>query len=56
MDLPNRAADGGSLVTITEDGEVYNPLFRFLSRYVFGYAATMDSFLARLAKSLGEKK
>ena len=41
-------AAGGSLVTITEDGEVYNPFFRFMSRFVFGYQATLDEFVKNL--------
>jgi uncharacterized protein YndB with AHSA1/START domain len=39
---------GGSEVTITEDGEVYNPFFRFMSRFVFGYYATLDAFVKNL--------
>jgi len=39
----------GSHVTITERGEIYNPLFRFISRYVMGYTATMQSVLKGLA-------
>jgi uncharacterized protein YndB with AHSA1/START domain len=35
----------GSRLTITERGEVYNPIFRFMSRFVFGHTATMESFL-----------
>ena len=38
----------GSDVTITEDGEVYNPFFRFMSRFVFGYYATLDAFVKNL--------
>ena len=41
-------APGGSLVTITEDGEVYNPFFRFMSRFVFGHTATLDEFVKNL--------
>jgi hypothetical protein len=41
-------APGGSDLTITEDGEVYNPIFRFMSRFVFGHYATMDAFLRNL--------
>ena len=41
-------APGGSAVTITEDGEVYNPIFRFMSRFVFGYYATLDEFVGTL--------
>ena len=41
-------AAGGSAVTITEDGEVYNPVFRFMSRFVFGHYATLDEFVKNL--------
>lgn len=41
-------AAGGSSLTITEDGEVYNPFFRFMSRFVFGHTATLDEFVANL--------
>jgi uncharacterized protein YndB with AHSA1/START domain len=46
--------DGGSVVTITEDGEIRNPLFRFLARFVFGYTSTMDGYLKALGKKHGE--
>jgi len=36
----------GSRLTITERGEIYNLIFRALARYVIGYTATMDSYLA----------
>ena len=35
-------------LTITEHGEVFDPLFRFMSRFVFGYTATMERVLTRL--------
>lgn len=38
-------AEGGTRLTITEDGEVYNPLFRFMSRFVFGHHATIEQYL-----------
>jgi hypothetical protein len=38
-------AAGASILTITEDGEVSNPFFRFMSRFVFGHAATLEEFL-----------
>jgi Polyketide cyclase / dehydrase and lipid transport len=41
-------AGGGSDLTITEDGEVYNVIFRFMARFVFGYHATMDAYLRGL--------
>ena len=47
-------ADGtGSRITITENGEVYNPLFRFVSKYVMGHTSTIDKYLADLAARLG---
>jgi len=46
--------NGGTRVTITEDGEVSNVLFRFMSRYVFGMASTIDTYLRSLAKHFGE--
>jgi hypothetical protein len=41
-------AGPGSEVTITEDGEVYNPIFRFMSRFVFGHDATLKEFVSHL--------
>jgi len=43
---------GGTKLTITENGEVYNPLFRFMSRFVFGHTATIEKYLADLEKHL----
>lgn len=48
------AENGGTRVTITEDGEVSNVLFRFMSRYIFGHTATLDTYLTSLAKRFGE--
>ena len=42
----------GSTLTITEDGEIYNPLFRVMSRFVFGYESTMAAYLAAAGKRL----
>ena len=35
-------------VTITERGEIYNPVFRALARFVFGYTGSMDAYLSDL--------
>ena len=43
----------GSELTIMEDGVVYNPVFRFMSRFVFGYYGTMDAFIANLHQRAG---
>ena len=42
----------GSTLRITERGEVYNPIFRFMARFVFGHERTMATFLADLERGL----
>jgi uncharacterized protein YndB with AHSA1/START domain len=42
----------GTNLTITEQGEVYNPVFRFMSRFVFGHSVTIDRFLDDLGERL----
>jgi len=42
-------------VTITEDGWVANPIFRFVSRFVIGHHATMDGILKRVAQAFDEE-
>ena len=49
------AVEGGSTLTITEDGWVGNPIFRFVSRFVMGHHATLDGMLKTVAKSFGEE-
>lgn len=46
-------APGGSTLTITENGEIYNPMFRFMARYIFGYEGTISTYMAALEKHLG---
>jgi uncharacterized protein YndB with AHSA1/START domain len=46
-------SDGGTEVRITEDGVVYNPIFRFVSRFVMGHHGTMDGYLTNLGRKLG---
>ncbi len=48
-------AESGTRVRITEDGEVPNVLFRFMSRFVFGHTATMDTYLKALGRKFGEE-
>jgi len=43
-----------SVVTVTENGEVYNPIFRFVSKYVMGHSATIDGYLRALGSHVGE--
>jgi hypothetical protein len=42
------------VLTITEKGEIYNPVFRFMSRFVFSYSGTIDAFLKALDARLGQ--
>ncbi len=46
--------DRGSELTITERGEIYNPIFRVFARFVFGYNATMETYLKQLGTKFGE--
>jgi Polyketide cyclase / dehydrase and lipid transport len=50
-----RANDGMTTVQITEDGQVYNPVFRFVSRFVLGQTRTMDAYLRALGKATGQE-
>ena len=47
------AGDTGTVLTITEDGFIKNPIFRFMSATVFSTTATLERFLADLAAHLG---
>ena len=47
-------ADRGTRLTITERGEVYNPVFRFVSRFFLGYTSTMEGVLRALGTKHGE--
>lgn len=47
------ATSNGSRLTITEHGEVYNVIFRALSRFVFGHTGTMESCLKAAQQRLG---
>jgi hypothetical protein len=46
--------NGGTRVRITEDGEVYNPVFRFVSRFILGQTATLDAYLGAMGKATGQ--
>lgn len=47
-------ATDGVQVTVTENGDVPNPVFRFLARYVFGHGGTMTAYLRQLGSRFGE--
>lgn len=43
-----------TVLRITEEGEVYNPVFRFMSRYVFGHYRTLEQYARDLGRHLGQ--
>jgi hypothetical protein len=43
----------GSTVTVIERGSVYNPVFRFISRFFMGHTSMIDGFLRALSKKFG---
>lgn len=45
-------AGDSTTLRITEDGEVYNPVFRFVSRFVMGHSATMKEYLSELKERM----
>ena len=44
----------GTRLTITEHGEVYNPVFRFVSRFIMGHTSMMEGVLRALGAKHGE--
>jgi Polyketide cyclase / dehydrase and lipid transport len=45
----------GTNLRITEDGEVYNPIFRFVTRFVLGETSTIDAYLKGMARATGQE-
>lgn len=54
-DIELEPVGGGTRVTITENGEVGNHFFRFVSKFVIGHTRTIEVYLKNLAGRLGEK-
>jgi hypothetical protein len=48
------AGDGETTLRITEDGEVYNPIVRFVSRFVMGHDATIKQYLSAVGTRFTE--
>ena len=46
----------GSALRITENGEIYNPIFRFMARFIFGHSETIDTDLKSMARKFGEPR
>lgn len=49
------ADGGGTRISVTEAGWIGNPIFRFLSRVVFGYYGTLDGYVKSLGRKFGEE-
>jgi hypothetical protein len=47
-------ASRGATLTLVENGRIYNPAFRFMARYFYGYTTTMRQYLADLGRRFGE--
>jgi hypothetical protein len=43
------------VLRITENGEIRNIFFRFVSRFLMGYTKTMEDYLNALGQKFGEK-
>lgn len=43
---------GRSRLQITEDGEIYNPIFRFVSRFFIGYEGTLRQYVSDVERTL----
>jgi hypothetical protein len=46
--------DGGSTCRITEEGEVRNPIFRFVSQAILGHTRTIEAYLQSLGRKFDE--
>lgn len=40
-----------TVVTITENGEVYNPIFRFVSKFIMGHETSLKKYMSDLKTS-----
>ena len=47
-------ADGGSELRISEDGEIYNVMFRFMARFIFGYHGSIETYLRDLGAKFSQ--
>ncbi|MDJ0839583.1 MAG: SRPBCC family protein [Acidobacteriota bacterium] len=47
------ASGNGTLLTITEEGEIYNPVFRAMLKLVYGYGISIRLYFQDLERVLG---
>lgn len=55
QDSGRGTAAPSTTLRITEDGEVYNPIFRLVSRFILGHHASIDTYLRDLGTRLGQQ-
>lgn len=48
-------APGGSTISVTERGEIKNPIFRFISKFFLGHYQSIDLYLGDLGKRFDER-
>jgi len=48
-------ADGSCVLRITERGEIYNIIFRFVARFFLGYSVTIENYLRAVADQFHEQ-
>ena len=46
---------GGSQLRVHENGEIYNVIFRFMARFIFGYTSSIEQYLRDLGAKFGEQ-
>jgi len=44
----------GAWLRITENGEIYNVIFRFVARFFLGYTTSIETYLRDLGRKFGE--
>jgi len=48
------SVDGSTKVAVTAEGEIFNPVFRFVARLFVGFHGTIDDYLEALGNRFGE--
>lgn len=48
------APGGGADLRIREDGEIYNVIFRFMARFLFGYTGSIETYLHDLGAKFSQ--
>jgi hypothetical protein len=47
-----RREGSGTLLQITENGEIYNPIFRFMSKYMIGHEITLKEYAMDISRKI----